>query len=170
MLYGNIHNEFFSVQLELLPKPLASALRFLKDNDLASHEPGKFDINLDGVNMILQVLDLETKLRSELLPEIHRKFIDVQFLCSGGPENAAFFNDDGSNTVHEDLLNSPRDICFYENNKNAREGLIPLELGTFAVYFPWDVHVPAIAVDNIPANIRKIVIKVPLDKCINNKI
>ena len=165
MLYGNIDNEFFSVQLKLLPSPLASALQFLKDNDLNNHEAGKFDITLDGVNMILQVLDIETKERAELLPEIHRKFIDVQFLCSGGPENAAYYNDDGTNEIHENLLNSQRDICFYENNNNVREGLIPLEVGTFAVYFPWDVHVPAIAVDNVPAKIRKIVIKVPLAEC-----
>ena len=166
MLYGNIHNEFFSSQLKLLPIPLASALRFLKDNDLTAHEPGKFEIHLEGVNMILQVLDLETKTRNELLPEIHRKYIDVQFLCSGGPENAAYYNDDGTNTIHENLLDSPRDICFYENNPNIREGLIPMEIGTFAVYFPWDVHVPAIAVDDKPAKIRKIVIKVPIDECI----
>lgn len=168
MLYGNINNEFFSSQLKLLPKPLASALGFLKDNDLNKHEAGKFDITLEGVNMILQVLDLETKKRNELLPEIHRKYIDVQFLCSGGPENAAYYNDDETNTIHEDLLNSPRDICFYENNPNVREGLIPMEVGTFAVYFPWDVHVPAIAVDDVPAKIRKIVIKVPLDECMKS--
>ena len=166
MLYGNIHNEFFSSQLKLLPVPLASSLRFLKDNDLTAHETGKFEIQLEGVNMILQVLDLETKTRNELLPEIHRKYIDVQFLCSGGPENAAYYNDDGTNTIHENLLDSPRDICFYENNPNIREGLIPMEIGTFAVYFPWDVHVPAIAVDDKPAKIRKIVIKVPFDECI----
>ena len=168
MLYGNINNEFFSVQLKLLPSPLASALQFLKDNDLNNHEAGKFDITLNGVDMILQVLDIETKERAELLPEIHRKFIDVQFLCSGGPENAAYYNDDGTNEIHENLLNSQRDICFYENNNNVREGLIPLEIGTFAVYFPWDVHVPAIAVDNVPAKIRKIVIKVPLAECLKD--
>ncbi|MBQ7665276.1 MAG: YhcH/YjgK/YiaL family protein, partial [Synergistaceae bacterium] len=106
MLYGNIHNEFFSSQLKLLPVPLASSLRFLKDNDLTAHETGKFEIQLEGVNMILQVLDLETKTRNELLPEIHRKYIDVQFLCSGGPENATYYNDDGTNTIHENLLDS----------------------------------------------------------------
>lgn len=166
MLYGNINNEFFNTQLKTLPAPLASALKFLSENDMNTHEPGKFDIELGGVNMILQVLDLETKRRTELLPEIHRKFIDVQFLASGGPENAAYYNDDGTNEVNEDLLNSPRDICFYENNPNAREGLIPMEVGTFAVYFPWDVHVPAIAVNDKPAKIRKIVIKVPLEACL----
>ena len=166
MLYGNVHNEFFNTQLKLLPSPLASALRFLHDNDMKSHEPGRFDISLDGTAMILQVLDLETKQRNELRPEIHRKYIDVQFLADGGPENAAYYNDDGTNIVNEDLLNTPRDILFYENNTNIREGVIPMEVGTFAVYFPWDVHVPAIAVDGKPAKIRKIVVKVPLEACL----
>ncbi|MBQ3457190.1 MAG: YhcH/YjgK/YiaL family protein, partial [Synergistaceae bacterium] len=65
----------------------------------------------------------------------------------------------------ENLLNTPRDILFYENDPAIREGIIPLEVGTFAVYFPWDVHVPAIAVNDSPAKIRKIVVKVPLDSC-----
>ena len=145
---------------------MATALAFLKNHDLTAHETGKFDLTLDNIHMILQVLDLETKNRHELLPEIHRKYIDVQFLCSGGPENAAYYNDDGNNIIHQDLLNSQRDICFYENNPNVREGLIPMEIGSFAVYFPWDVHVPAIAVDDMPTKIRKIVIKVPLAECL----
>ena len=165
MLYGNVNNEFFDTQLKLLPAPLAAALKFLKTEDLANHEPGKFDINLANTPMILQVLDIETSQRENLRPEIHRKFIDVQFLCSGGPESAAFYNDDGNNIIDEDLLNTPRDILFYKNNADIREGIIPLEIGTFAVYFPWDVHVPAIAVNNEPAKIRKIVIKVPLNAC-----
>ena len=117
--------------------------------------------------MILQVLDLTTQKRETLRPEVHRKYIDVQFLADGGPENAAYYNDDGTNTVDEDLLNTPRDILFYRNNEKVREGIIPLEVGTFAVYFPWDVHVPAIAVDDVPAKIRKIVIKVPMASCVN---
>ena len=58
MFYGNIHNTMIDQQIAMLPKALQSAIRFLKETDLASHEPGKFDIELDGVPMILQVLDL----------------------------------------------------------------------------------------------------------------
>lgn len=167
MLYGNIHNEFFSTQLKILPATLSAALEFLRDNDMKTHEPGRFDLRLANTDMILQVLDLETKPREELRPEIHRKYIDVQFLADGGPENAAYWNDNGKSTVSENLLDTPRDILFYENDAAIREGIIPLEVGTFAVYFPWDVHVPAIAVNGVPAKIRKIVIKVPLDSCLN---
>ena len=165
MFFGNIHNAMIERQIAMMPKPLQCAIRFLKDTDLASHEPGKFDIELDGVPMILQVLDLSTAPRETLRPEIHRKNIDVQFLAAGGPEKAGYYNDDGNNQVEEDLLDTPRDILFYHNNPSAPEGTIEMTVGTYAVYFPWDVHIPAVQASDTPAPIRKIVIKVPVDAC-----
>ncbi|MGI5989949.1 MAG: YhcH/YjgK/YiaL family protein [Lachnospiraceae bacterium] len=166
MLYGNVNNEFFDQQLKFVPKALASALKFLKTEDLAHHEPGKFDITLDGVPMILQVIDQSTAPRETLRPEIHRKNIDVQFLAAGGPEAAGYFSDDGSLTVDEDLLATPRDILFYKNDFSKPEGRIALTVGTYAVYFPWDVHIPAIQAGDTPAKIRKIVVKVPMSACL----
>ena len=52
MISGNIHEKS---NLAVLPEPLQRAVQFLKDNDLAAHEPGKFE--LDGDKMILQVID-----------------------------------------------------------------------------------------------------------------
>ena len=169
MFYGNVTNPMFHQQIAVLPKALQSAIRFLKETDLAAHAPGKFDLELDGVPMILQVLDLTTAPRETLRPEIHRTNIDVQFLAAGGPENAGYYSDDGSNKVDEDLLDTPRDILFYKNNPNAPEGTIEMTVGTYAVYFPWDVHIPAVQTGLNPANIRKIVVKVPLDACIPDK-
>lgn len=60
MIYGNVNNAMFDQQIAVLPKALQSAVRFLKETDLAAHEPGKFDLELDGVPVILQVLDLTT--------------------------------------------------------------------------------------------------------------
>ena len=146
MISGNIHEKS---NLAVLPEPLQRAVQFLKDNDLAAHEPGKFE--LDGDKMILQVIDQSTGPRENLRPECHRKYIDVQFLAVGGPERI--------------LLDTPRDICFYKNNPNAREGVIEMQPGSYAMFFPWDVHIPAIQVGE-PAKIRKIVIKVALDTCL----
>lgn len=92
-------------------------MQFLKDNDLAAHEPGKFE--LDGDKMILQVIDQSTGPRENLRPECHRKYIDVQFLAAGGPERIGWYPDLGDNEVDENLLDTPRDICFYKNNPNA---------------------------------------------------
>ena len=68
MIYGNVNNEFFGQQVAILPKPLGDALRFLKTADLANHEAGRFPMNLNGVDVILQVMDLETKPRETAKP------------------------------------------------------------------------------------------------------
>lgn len=159
MVSGHIHEQS---DLSYLPDALRRAVRFLKEHDLAAHEPGRFE--LEGDDMILQVLDLTTAPRHTLRPECHRKYIDVQYLAAGGPERIAWYPDSGGNEVDEDLLDTTRDICFYKNNTNIREGVIEMQPGSYAMFFPWDVHIPAIAVD-APAPIRKIVIKVALSLC-----
>jgi YhcH/YjgK/YiaL family protein len=166
MIFGNIYKSMLEEQLAVLPAPLRSAIRFLKDNDMAAHEPGVFNIELDGLPIILQVLDLDTKDRENLRPEIHRKNIDVQFLAKGGPEEAGFYSKDETGQVDEDLLDTPRDILFFRNDPKAPEGRIHMVPGSYAIYFPWDVHIPAIQVGDGPAAIRKIVIKVPLESCL----
>jgi YhcH/YjgK/YiaL family protein len=160
MLSGNIHE---NSNLKLLPEPLQRAVRFLKENDLAAHEPGRF--SLDGDRMILQVLDLSTSPRESLRPEVHRKYIDVQFLAAGGPERIGWYPDLKDNETDEDLLDTPRDICFYKNDPAKREGIIEMQPGSYAMFFPWDVHIPAIQAGK-SAPIRKIVIKVALDSCL----
>lgn len=115
--------------------------------------------------MILQVLDLTTAPRNTLRPEVHRVYIDVHFLASEGSEATGYYDDDGTNEIDEDLLDTPRDICFYKNNPNAAEGTLQMTPGSFGVYFPWDVHIPAIQAHDTPEKIRKIVMKVPVDAC-----
>lgn len=166
MIFGNINSTMLNEQLAILPAPLRSAIRYLKEHDMAAHEPGVFQIELDGLPVILQVLDLKTAERENLRPEVHKKFIDVQLLAAGGPELAGFYNQDETGVVDEDLLDTPRDILFYQKNPAAPEGFIHMIPGTFAVYFPWDVHIPAIQAEHSPAAIRKIVLKVPLENCI----
>ncbi|MBQ8092887.1 MAG: YhcH/YjgK/YiaL family protein [Clostridia bacterium] len=168
MIYGNIHNEFFEQQAAVLPKPLCEALHFLKDADLVGHETGAFPMELGGVSMILQVMDLETSPRDTHYPEIHRKYVDLQLFVSGGPEVATFFTDRGEETIRENLLDSPRDIVFYENRPETAglEGCVIMHPGDYAIYFPWDVHVPGQSDANGPKNYRKIVLKVPMAACL----
>ena len=166
MIYGNVNNEFFEQQVAILPKPLGDALRFLKTADLAHHEAGRFPMDLNGVDVILQVMDLETKPREAGLPEIRRKYIDVQFLVCGGPEKAAYYDDDGTSVVHSDELATDRDILFYENKPDALEGSVFLTPGTYAIYLPWDVHVPGQNAFDDARPFRKIVMKVPMEACL----
>ena len=163
MIYGNINSPMYEDQAAVLPPLLREVLRFLKETDLAAHEPGVFDLELLGEKLILQVLDLKTSPREALRPEIHIRNVDVQFLASGGPEWAGF---DAlgrkERAVSENLLDTPRDILFYEDPGDQTEGRLYMEPGSYVMYFPWDVHIPAVAQDGIARPIRKIVVKVPV--------
>ena len=152
----------------MLPAPLKKALHVLKDMDLANHETGAFPMALDGVEMILQVMDLETSPRDAHEPEIHRKYVDLQLLVSGGPEVHTFFPDGGKETVKDDRLDTPKDILFYENRPETAkiEGRVVLEPGDYAIYFPWDIHVPGQCDAEGPKAYRKIVLKVPVAACL----
>lgn len=161
MISGNIYEKS---ELSILPEPLQRAVNYLKEHaaELATRETGRFE--LDGENMILQVLDVTTNTRENIRPEVHRRYIDVQFLAAGGPERLGWYPDLGDNEIDEDLLDTPRDIRFYKYRPGQREGIIEFSQGSYAMFFPWEVHAPAIAVDG-PAAVRKIVIKVALDTC-----
>ena len=161
MISGNIYEKS---DITLLPAALQRAVQYLKDHaeELATRETGRFE--LDGDRMILQVLDVTTGPRETIRPEVHRKYVDVQFLAAGGPERLGWYPDLGDNEVDENLLDTPRDICFYKYRPGQREGIIEFAVGSYAMFFPWDVHAPAIQAD-APAKVRKIVIKVALDTC-----
>lgn len=153
MITGNIHaNE----DITIYPEAIQKAIRYLREHDLAAHEPGRFE--LDGDRMILQVLDQTTKERADLRPEVHRKYVDVQYLAAGGPERIGWYPDLGDNEIDEELLEA-RDIIFYKNNPAAAESVIEMRPGSYAAFFPADVHIPAIRCGE-EAPIRKIVVKV----------
>ncbi|MEG1406816.1 MAG: YhcH/YjgK/YiaL family protein [Ruthenibacterium sp.] len=163
MISGNI-NAIGNVSV--LPRILQKALHFLQTTDLVSHETGRFTLDFDGVPVILQVLALNTAPQDTLRPEIHRANVDVQFLAAGGPERAVWYPDCGECEADEDLLDTPRDILFYRNEPQAHENTLELTVGSYAIYFPWDVHIPAIQTGSESVPIRKIVLKVPLCACL----
>lgn len=152
MIFGNIKAK---ENISSYPVAIQKAINYLKENDLVNAEPGRYE--LDGDNMILQVLDIETTDRSNLRPEVHETYIDVQFLAKG-KEQIGCYPDMGDNEVDENLLES-RDLIFYKNNQNARETLLEMEEGSYAVFYPHDVHIPGMIKDE-SMTIRKIVIKV----------
>lgn len=165
MFYGNVNNEYFEQQAQVMPKPLKDALIFLKGQDLAAHEAGVFPVELDGVAMRMQVMDLTTAPREKVRPEIHRKYIDLQFFVSGEGERHTFYVDNGKAETDSDELDGPRDILFYKAAAAPESGVL-MTPGCYAVYFPWDVHLPGQNPGAEPVKYRKIVMKVPYAACV----
>jgi YhcH/YjgK/YiaL family protein len=90
----------------------------------ASWRPGVVEI--EGRTIFAQILDLTTRPHDELRPEVHRRYLDIQYLYSG-EEQIGVAIDTGNNVVSEELLEQ-RDIIFYHDSEN--ESLIEMSRGT----------------------------------------
>lgn len=151
MIFGHVND--LETAFAWLPKPLGMVVDHLKNTDFAKLPAGNYD--LQGKDIYVQVIDLTTKPFVETRPEVHRQYIDVQFLVSG-QEKIGVASETGNNTVAEDLL-AERDLLFYTGAEN--ESMLTMTPGSFAVFMPSDVHRPACAFDQ-PEAIRKVVVKV----------
>ena len=151
MIFGNVKD--FESSFAWLPKPLKTAVEHLKKTDFNALPAGNYD--LQGKDIYVQVIDMTTKPFAETRAEVHRQYIDVQFLVRGR-EKIGVASETGNNVVAEDLL-AERDLLFYAGMEN--ESTLTMTPGSFAVFLPTDVHRPACAFDQ-PEAIRKVVVKV----------
>ena len=103
---------------------------------------------------------METKNREELLPEIHHKYIDVQYLHKG-EELMGYAPDFGKNSIAKPY-DEVKDILFYQDAEG--ESLFLMQEGSFVVFFPNEIHRPAICLNKKPSKIRKIVVKVAMSE------
>ena len=153
MIYGHISQP----NACRYPAAIEKALEFLRTTDFSKLAPGVVEI--DGRNIFAQVLDLTTREPHENRPEVHRRYLDIQFLASG-EEKIGIAIDTGNNEISESLLEQ-RDIIFYHNSEN--ESFIEMIPGSYAIFFPQDVHRPA-CIKNKETAIRKIVVKVAISE------
>lgn len=138
-----------------LPAAIERALDFLRSTDFRNLEPGVVEI--DGKNIFAQVIDLTTRDVAENRPEVHRRYLDIQFLARG-EEKIGIAIDTGNNQISESLLEQ-RDIIFYHASEH--ESFIEMIPGSYAIFFPQDVHRPACH-KTVATAIRKIVVKVAI--------
>lgn len=151
MIFGHIND--LETAFGWLPQPLKVALGHLRQTDFSALAAGNYD--LQGRDIYVQVIDMSTRRFAETRPEVHRQYIDVQFLAHGR-ESIGFASETGNNAIAEDL-SAERDLIFYAAMEN--ESTITMTPGSFAVFLPSDVHRPGCAV-GAPAPIRKVVVKV----------
>ncbi|AMH17853.1 YhcH/YjgK/YiaL family protein [Hafnia paralvei] len=151
MIFGHISNE----NPCNLPEAIQRALQFLRSTDFSQQEAG--EVEIDGRDIYAQIIDMTTRPKAENRPEVHRRYIDIQFLA-WGEEIIGVAADRGNNKISESLL-AERDIIFYHGAENESE--ITMAPGSYAIFFPQDVHRPA-CIKNKATPIRKVVVKVAL--------
>ncbi|HEY2454850.1 MAG TPA: YhcH/YjgK/YiaL family protein [Scandinavium sp.] len=138
-----------------LPVAIEKALAFLRTTDFSQLAQGVVEI--DGQNIYAQIIDMHTRPQAENRPEVHRRYLDIQYLA-WGEEYIGVAIDRGNNQISESLL-AERDIIFYQHMEN--ESQIEMTPGSYAIFSPHDVHRPGCNKIKETA-IRKVVVKVAL--------
>ena len=141
--------------IAVYPEAIRKALEFLKNTDIEAMQPGDYPI--DGDKLFAKVFDLTTLAVEETKPEIHHKYIDVQFWPSGS-ERFGIAPYLGGGTIVE--AREDADTYFLESVPN--ESFVTATPGCFAVFFPWDAHRPGTILGE-QATFRKCVVKVSTD-------
>jgi YhcH/YjgK/YiaL family protein len=132
---------------------MAKAVDFITTFDAATPD-GRYE--LDG-EMYAVVMSYKTKPAEQQKSETHKKYIDVQAILNGRERiDVAILSD---SIAVDTPYDEAKDAAFYR----MPDEHIPLIMteGTFAVFYPQDVHRPCCDLDCV-ADVRKIVVKVPL--------
>ena len=95
MIFSSIHTKD---DYSNYPKAVQRAIEYLKSNDFTKMEPGVYEI--EGKQLYAQVFDAMTEPLADRKPEVHEKYLDVQFLASGR-EKLGFTPDTGNYEVDE---------------------------------------------------------------------
>lgn len=138
---------------EVSPR-IGQLLRYLRSHDLSSFDDGK--VVLDGDNLFFTISTNQTKDPDVAKPEIHKNYIDLQYLIEGEETfGVAFITDD--TVLFEE--NPAKDVYFY------RGEMIPLTLGndSFCLVFPGEIHQPGVHPASGPQKVRKLVGKIRVD-------
>lgn len=151
MIFGNVKD--LESSFAWLPAPLKIAVEHLKTTDFCALPAGNYE--LQGRDIHVQVIDMHTRPFADTHPEVHRQYIDVQFLARGS-EKIGVATDTGNNQVGRDKL-AEHDLLLYTGMEN--ESTLTMTPGSFAIFLPTDVHRPGCAADQ-PQAIRKVVVKV----------
>ncbi|OOR99001.1 hypothetical protein B0187_07010 [Haemophilus paracuniculus] len=153
MFFGHLS----AVNLKQYPAAIQFALNYLKNTDFDQLDVGRYP--LKGDRIYVQVLDLTTQPKAEILPEVHRHYLDVQYLHRGN-EIIGFAPDLGNNPIAIPY-SAERDILRYQSAENESD--LIMQAGSFAVFFPEDIHRPA-CIHGEQSEIRKVVVKIAMSE------
>ena len=134
--------------LNLNPR-FAKAFAFLRQRRLAELAEGRHDI--DGDNIDAVVIRGTGKPHSQAKLEVHRKYIDVQYIISGHDDMG--WKDHGLCEDSEGPYDPQTDAELFSDIPST---WITVGPGDFAIFFPEDAHAPGAGENEF----HKVVVKV----------
>ena len=154
MIYGRLDN--LPEVSATLPQAILEGLRFLAQTDLMALPEGRNEIDGDRIFAVVQ--NYEPKPKDEARPEAHKRYIDIQYVAKGKELIGITALSKAPNVV-EDLLEQ-NDVYFLDGLEE--ESMLTMSEGSYAVFYPWDVHRPCCSTGEA-SQVRKIVVKVAME-------
>ena len=149
MIYSTIHAD-----CSIYPAAIQRAIQYLREHDIAKIAPGRYPI--EGGQMFAVVVDVQLADIEAVKPEAHERYIDVQYWPEGATRFGVFPLSNKSNVIE---AQPEHDVWYYE--AEADESFLIGRPGSFAIFFPTDIHRPDLQI-NAPEVIRKCVVKVDI--------
>jgi len=146
MIYGHISNadKYFNIH------PLfKKAFDYISKNDFLKFPAGKHEIEQD--RLFALVNHYFSKSIDESFSESHKKYIDIQFVVSG-KERMGF-------GLIENFSHEPYDAEKDLQKHVGKLSFVDVEKNQFVIFFPEDVHMPGLIIDE-PEEVIKVVVKV----------
>jgi YhcH/YjgK/YiaL family protein len=131
-------------------RKISKALKIILNTDFRNKESGKYEIEGDELYYIVN--EYRTKSEFETIPELHKKYIDIQFI-SEGTERIGYAPYSRQKVFKK--YNIENDIAFYK----SKMSYITLSKGMFAIINTMELHQPGILLKE-PEYVKKIVFKV----------
>ena len=145
MIYDKLE---YAGQYRALPG-LQKGLALLAETDFTSMEDGLYNVS-DG--LYFRIVTYRTHERSEVKPETHRDYIDIQYILSG-TERVGYAPISDVKAPTESYPEKDLYIYPFENMDE-----IPLRERFFMILFPHDVHAPGVH-NGEEKTVRKVIIK-----------
>lgn len=133
MIVDTLNNLAYYASLNPL---FADVVEFLKNNDLNTIEPGKYEIK--GKDLFLNVVMQKGKTKEEAKLETHRNMLDIQIPITADET----FGYTPLCDLPELEYNAEKDIIKYEG---LAQTYFTCKPGQMAIFFPQDGHAPCVA-------------------------
>lgn len=151
MIFDKLKN---AKQYYSLGEKMQKGFEFLQNNDLKNLADGRYEIL--GDEIYANVQSLVSKNPDLKKWEVHRDYIDIQYVISGKEKMGYGLLNDFSDVVEE--YSKEKDVEFLNGETF---NFVDVQQGEFVVFYPNDVHAPMLSVaDDI--EIKKVIVKVKI--------
>ena len=151
MIYDRLSN---CEQYYVFGDKFKKAFDFLKNTDLKNIEDGSYEIQ--GQEIYANIQSLNTKSPEEKKWEVHRKYIDIQYVISG-EEKMGYGVLEDFNQITQ-AYDEQKDVEFLNGDTF---NFVNVQEGDFVVFFDNDVHAPMLAI-NESMLIKKVIVKIAI--------